>query len=182
MLTPKFYKWTRIVVTIVLGIIISQAVIFDNLFLALVSIIIAWIVLFYLRSKTTEILADERDYQVSGESARWAINIFAIIAVVFILLFNSQKGINPSYEAISITLSYSVCLLMIIYTLFFRFYHQLQWFKNKEIWVFAGIVIIGIMIIGGLRLLSGEDDWICQNGQWIEHGHPSWPAPTQECK
>ena len=32
-----------------------------------------------------------------------------------------------------------------------------------------------------IRLFSGEDDWICVDGAWIEHGHPSSAQPTAEC-
>jgi hypothetical protein len=34
----------------------------------------------------------------------------------------------------------------------------------------------------GLRLISGEDDWICSDGSWVKHGNPSQPIPSAECK
>lgn len=50
------------------------------------------------------------------------------------------------------------------------------------------IIIITIIILGalaagvlGLRLLSGEDSWICTNGEWVKHGAPSAPKPTTAC-
>jgi Raf kinase inhibitor-like YbhB/YbcL family protein len=42
---------------------------------------------------------------------------------------------------------------------------------------FVGIVVVVFFI----RFLSGEDDWICRNGQWVVHGHPSSPKPTAVC-
>ena len=44
------------------------------------------------------------------------------------------------------------------------------------------IVIIIILVILGLRFLSGEDDWICENGEWVKHGKPSAPMPDRECQ
>jgi len=50
-----------------------------------------------------------------------------------------------------------------------------------------GLLIFGIIILAilfGLALvkgLSGEDDWLCQNGQWVKHGKPSSSAPTTGC-
>jgi len=48
------------------------------------------------------------------------------------------------------------------------------------------VILIGILIAAGLvinlRLLSGEDDWICKNGQWIQHGKPASPQPTGICR
>jgi len=57
------------------------------------------------------------------------------------------------------------------------------------------LIIIGILaaIVAGVGLwffwLSacfspggcGEDNWICQNGEWIKHGHPSAAKPTESC-
>lgn len=54
---------------------------------------------------------------------------------------------------------------------------------NKKI----TIAIIVIFAIAGawifLRFVIGgdEDAWICDNGQWIEHGVPSSPKPTDPC-
>jgi len=31
-------------------------------------------------------------------------------------------------------------------------------------------------VIGG-----SEDDWICDEGQWVKHGYPSAPMPEGEC-
>ncbi len=42
------------------------------------------------------------------------------------------------------------------------------------------IVAVGVVILG-VRFLSGEDDWICQEGVWVKHGNPSAPQPTKPC-
>jgi uncharacterized membrane protein len=42
-------------------------------------------------------------------------------------------------------------------------------------------LIIAVLAIAALRLISGEDDWICSNGQWVKHGMPSAPMPTYPC-
>lgn len=43
------------------------------------------------------------------------------------------------------------------------------------------LIILIFLIIFLIRLFSGEDNWICQNGEWIMHGHPSTPKPTTVC-
>ena len=48
--------------------------------------------------------------------------------------------------------------------------------KNK-----LTVIIIIILLAIGLRIIRGEDDWICQNGQWIKHGNPSAEMPTSGC-
>ena len=55
--------------------------------------------------------------------------------------------------------------------------------KNKKK-IFA-IIILAIIVIAGvilsMRFLSGEDNWICENGTWVKHGSPDTPMPTTGC-
>ena len=53
--------------------------------------------------------------------------------------------------------------------------------KKIGLIVFAGVIVI-IFGILSLRLLTPEDDWICQNNQWVKHGHPKSEMPTKPCK
>lgn len=46
--------------------------------------------------------------------------------------------------------------------------------------VFATLILIAAVVFT-LRLFSGEDNWICQNGQWVKHGNPSAPMPSSGC-
>ena len=50
--------------------------------------------------------------------------------------------------------------------------------KMMVLGLIGAIVLIFIII----RFLgSSEDTWICQDGQWIKHGQPNAPMPTQIC-
>jgi hypothetical protein len=42
--------------------------------------------------------------------------------------------------------------------------------------VLAGVWLVLRFIIGG-----PEDTWICVEGEWIKHGAPSAPMPTETC-
>jgi hypothetical protein len=46
--------------------------------------------------------------------------------------------------------------------------------------IFVGIVIVftGLII---LRIVSGEDTWICDNGVWVKHGQPLSSMPSEDC-
>ncbi len=58
-----------------------------------------------------------------------------------------------------------------------RFQHD-RHFGARAIFVVLVIVVFGVL---AARMLAGEDDWICKNGQWIMHGHPDGVAPTVPC-
>ena len=53
----------------------------------------------------------------------------------------------------------------------------------KYVFLFIGIMISIIFLIFSLRFIFGgdEDLWICQNGQWVSHGKPSYPKPENPC-
>ncbi len=52
---------------------------------------------------------------------------------------------------------------------------------NKIVLVLI-IVLAVLAAILLIRLWTPEDDWICQNGQWVKHGNPSASMPTTECR
>lgn len=49
----------------------------------------------------------------------------------------------------------------------------------KFIYIGLLVVFLGIFMI---RLLAGEDGWICSEGRWIKHGAPSAPMPNSPCR
>lgn len=52
---------------------------------------------------------------------------------------------------------------------------------NKKIFVIIAIVVsFGILIVG-IRIISGEDEWTCNNGQWTKHGNPWASMPLEGC-
>lgn len=51
-------------------------------------------------------------------------------------------------------------------------------FKRKIILI---VIVVLILIVASLRFFSQEDDWICQNGEWIKHGNPEEPKPEELC-
>lgn len=53
---------------------------------------------------------------------------------------------------------------------------------KTPILIIAAVIVLVIFVILGLRLLSPEDTWICQNGQWVKHGNPTTEMPNKPCK
>lgn len=48
--------------------------------------------------------------------------------------------------------------------------------------VFLAIFTVLVIIIAGVRFLSGDEDgWLCSQGQWIRHGNPGSPKPAKGC-
>lgn len=182
-MTYKHYRIAKIFVAMFLAMIISQATILNNYLLAAAAITIAIGVNLILRNRVKEIIADERDYQIAGQAARYALITFGILAALLSLGFMFLRQVNPLYETIGSTIAYTVCLLMLFYSLIFTYLNKTMT-PSKKIRFFIVVALLVIFfIIGSLRLFSGSEDvWICDNGQWVKHGQPSSQMPQEECR
>ncbi|OIP79435.1 MAG: hypothetical protein CO002_01060 [Candidatus Portnoybacteria bacterium CG_4_8_14_3_um_filter_44_10] len=181
-MTLKRFRIIQLFVVIVLAGSVGWATVRQIYFVPIMATALAVILLFYLRSMVKEVIADERDHEIGGKAARLAITMFCWIVIIVMFAFLAFRGYGPYFETIAVALGYAVCLLMVLYTVFFRYYNQVAFLEKKFVYILVGALLILFLIIAGLRLLSGEDSWLCQNGQWIKHGSPSAPMPSAECQ
>ena len=181
-MTLKKYRQIKLIITAVIAAIFSQAILYQNYLIPLATLVVASLVLIWLRRQVKEVISDERDYALAGKSASWAIQIYSWIAVVAMFVLYAFKNLNPAYEPIAMTLAFSTCLLMFVYSLIFNFHNKIKFTNNKSRYILLAIILSIFLGIFTLRLFSGEDNWVCQNGQWIKHGNPSFAAPLTICK
>ncbi len=181
-MTQRHFRIAKIISAIVVGIAAGNAVVTNNYLFLAVAVGVVGIALLYLRSTVKGVTADERDYTDAGIAARWAIQIYSWFAVLLMLVLFSQRELNPSFEPIAVTLAYSTCILMLMYAMFFRYHQRMKFMAKNRIYLAILSLAVLILLLFGLRILSGEDGWMCQNGKWVEHGHPDFPAPQTECK
>ncbi|OIO40758.1 hypothetical protein CO154_02305 [Candidatus Pacearchaeota archaeon CG_4_9_14_3_um_filter_31_7] len=52
---------------------------------------------------------------------------------------------------------------------------------KKGVIITIVLIVVVLVIILAIRLFSNEDDWICDNRQWVKHGNPKDPMPTKPC-
>ncbi|MCL5090784.1 MAG: DUF333 domain-containing protein [Patescibacteria group bacterium] len=51
---------------------------------------------------------------------------------------------------------------------------------NKKL-IIGGVLVAIVLFLIGARLITGEDTWICEKGQWVKHGNPKNPKPNYPC-
>lgn len=181
-LTLKQYQIVRLIIVIVLAACFSNLIVLKNYFLPIALLILASLVLMYLRKKVKGVIADERDYQIGGKAALLAMQVCSWIGVVAMFVFYAFSDTNPFYQPIAMTLAFSICILMLVYSVIFRYYERIKFSDKKLIFSVIIFILFLVLAVFSLRIFSGEDNWICKNGEWVEHGHPFFPAPTVECK
>ena len=122
-MTEKQLRFARVLVAAILAVVISQALIRNNFILGAISVVIASLILLILRKRVKEVVADERDYKIAGDTARWTLSIFAIGGWLFSFALITMREVKPGYEIAGFTLSYAICALLLINMvvgLFFR--------------------------------------------------------------
>jgi uncharacterized membrane protein len=181
-MTLKEFQKVRIVIVVAISVVFSQALVYKNFLVPVAVLIVGSLVLLRARRSVKETIADERDYAMAGKAALLAIQIYSWMAVIAMFFFYSLRDVNPAYEAIGMTLAYSTMVLMLANAVIFRYYDRFSLTDKKLLYTLFMLVLFGALFIVGARGLTGEDDWICDNGQWVSHGHPSYPAPGTECK
>jgi uncharacterized membrane protein len=180
-LNLKQYTTIKLIIVVIISMTTSQSIILGNYIIPIMVIALSTAILLYLRKHVKEVMADERDYETGGTAARWTIQIYSWLAVIAMFILYANKNLNPSYEIVASVLAYSTCFLMFTYSIIFRYNQKSSLMKNKVFYIILAVILFVILLIGGLRIFSGEDNWMCENGQWIQHGHPDFPAPTTQC-
>lgn len=181
-MTIKQFRTIQLFLVMVLAGVVGWATVRQNYVIPIVATALTVMLLFYLQNRVKEIIADERDYEIGGKAARLAISVFAWLMIIVMFALLAFRGQSPDFEMLAVALGYSVCLLMVIYSFFIRYYNKIAFLEKKIAYVVVGVLLILLLAIFGLRLISGEDGWLCQDGHWVKHGQPSSPMPTLECK
>ena len=184
-MTLKQYAWIRLVVAACLAAVISQAVVLKNYYLGGAAVLIAVLLMVALKKQVREVMADERDYKLAGDAARWSLTVFATLGSLGSFLLLTGRGFYPEFEAAGSVLAYAVCALLIIYSLTIKWLqyrdHEISR-RRKILYAVLGLLLAALLAVAGLRLFSGEDTWLCRNGQWVKHGNPAAPAPSRPCR
>lgn len=181
-MTIHTYQKIKLATVFITAFVFSSSIVREDYIIPVITLALSSAVLFYVRSKVTDVIADERDYEIGGRSALYAMQIFSWVGVIIMFVLYSLRATNPVYEPVAMTLAFSVTFLMLCYSLIFR-YHEKYALGTKRLFFLVTIVIVLLVaLVAGIRLLSGEDDWICTNGEWVRHGNPSFPAPSVPCE
>lgn len=181
-MTLKQFKIIKMALVVILAVVFSQAIVFKSYLIPTILLIASSLVMFYLRSRVKEVIADERDYLTGGKAALWAMQIYSWVAVIAMLAVYANRDLNPAYEPVALTLAFSTCILLLLYAVIFRYYNKAKLGDKKTIYIVLVIIFFLILAVFSLRVFSGEDSWLCLNGEWVKHGQPDYPAPALECK
>lgn len=123
---------------------------------------------YFIGVRTPWTLDNEDNWNKTHRYASWCFVITGIITII---------------EAFVLWLPAVIIFSSIIISAIFPILYSFLLYKKKESmmkFIHWGLLVVVLFIIL-VKGLSGEDDWICKNGQWIRHGNPSSQMPTNIC-
>ena len=123
-MTAKRFLVYRLISVMIMAGIISASITAGNYVLPFVAVATFLIIFYALRKKVNEVIEDERDYSLAGKAARYAVSIFSAISAVIIMVLFALRSRNQIYEAVGSALAYSVCALLIAYSLLFKYFQK----------------------------------------------------------
>ncbi|MGB8602397.1 MAG: DUF2178 domain-containing protein [Rhizomicrobium sp.] len=138
-------------------------------------------ILMALRRQTSALLSDERDRQIAGRVAQCVVQTFVWVGLGAALLLFIFADHNPLFTVIAATLCCAVIGLGVFYALVCFYQHHFPDGRYAVLFSIAAVLALLFTIVTVLRILSGEDDWMCVQGKWVAHGHPAQAAPVTPC-
>jgi len=172
--------------------VISICITSNNYILPPIFVILAMIILFIARKKVTDVLVDERDYNMAGTAARFTISIFSVVMMIgFFVLFLIKDKSPEIITTSAFLLAYLTCGLMLLNSLIFNFLKYrasddkkklLPRLKHYTPLILLAIILAFFISMFILRAITPEDTWLCKNGNWVSHGQPDSEKPTEICK
>jgi uncharacterized membrane protein len=122
-MNKKQYKSCRIAIVIALSLAISVSISVQNYYLPILFVLTAMAGMYYCRKQlvTEEVMADERDYKVAGDAARYTITIYGTLgAVSMFVMMGISQGEGLLYD-LSQFVAYSVCFIMLLNAFMFKY-------------------------------------------------------------
>lgn len=149
-LNLKQYKIIRMAIVILIAVVVGQAMVYEKYIIPIILLPIMSIIMIYLKKNTKGILTDERDYQIGGKAALWAIHIWSWLAVIAMFALFAFSYLSVVYKAIAMVLSFSVCILMLLYSFIFTYYYKLKLTDKKLIYI---ALVLAVLLLSCIAFL-----------------------------
>ncbi|HHF58915.1 MAG TPA: DUF2178 domain-containing protein [Thermoplasmatales archaeon] len=120
MMNRKQFAMCGVIISAIIGAIVGYSVQIHNFVLPLIAVTAGILILHLLRRKVDEVIEDERIYRISDKASRRTLQVFGIgTALVGTTLISLGR-----YQEIGYALNISVCILLILYMIFYAFYSR----------------------------------------------------------
>ena len=125
-MTLKQFSLIRILLFLVIGLVVTTAVIINNFFLALSGILVGLVFLFLVRHRYKKVIIDERVGTISGLAGRitYQLSTLLLAGLSIFLIISSQNRGDFFTETLGVTFGYVAILNMALYAFLFHYFNK----------------------------------------------------------
>ena len=122
----KRYQKIRTLIGLLIGVIVWEAVIVSNFYLAISGILIGMLFLFLVRNRFKKVIVDERVISVSGRASQITYSITTILLSLLglFLIFIARGGENFYLKLLGEAFCYIALLLITIYSISYHYFNK----------------------------------------------------------
>jgi uncharacterized membrane protein len=120
-------KWYRLITAAIatgLGAIIGWAILAGNTIVPIPAAIVAVVLLYLLRRKVNDVVADERNYKIDGKASSLTIKVSTLVIALIGVVLTAASTDHPQLKDVGFTLSYCACGLLILYIALYAYYSR----------------------------------------------------------
>lgn len=123
-MTAKRFLIYRLIITFIIAGTVSTSIVIGNYLVPIIAVVTLAALLYAMKKRIKDVVEDERDFELAGKAARYAMTIFASIAGLATIVLFAQKQTNPIFETVGSTLAYAVCALLLAYSFLFKYFQS----------------------------------------------------------
>jgi len=115
---------TMSLVMVAVVIAVLASVLLETAVVSVAAVLIGMAIMFALRTKDERKIKDELVYRISEKASRRAFQLFVLFAGITGAIIFLWDGAFAQFSQAAYTLFYSICLLLILYLIFYFIYSR----------------------------------------------------------
>ena len=121
----KAYRLWMAAVMIIVAALVGWAVSTGNAFIPAPAVIAGTVILYFCRRRLKVVVEDERIHRIGDQASRRTIEIALIaMAAVASTLLALTTDERPELETVGVTLGYSICSILVLYTILYNYFSR----------------------------------------------------------
>jgi len=119
----KEFRRIAAIITMAMAAIVGWSVAIGNAILPIVAGTVGLALLYFFRSRVTQVIEDERIYKIGEKASYITLRVFTVItALTGALLFALSRSGLVDFEQAGLTLAFAACASMVLYIIFYGYY------------------------------------------------------------
>jgi len=120
----KQFRMISLLITTIMGAVVGFSASIGNPALAAGVLLAGMAAMYNIKSRLEDVVEDERIHQVSQKASRITLQIVALSFALGGAVLIAMRDTYPGYTDLGFFMAYAGCGVLVLYSLFYRFYNR----------------------------------------------------------